>query len=155
MILLHNVHYMAGKRLHLWLWFHYTRTTINRNILLTEVKTLPNFCQSWIHLQHKPISSVKDYSGIRGYFIQFLVLHLPAKLSCLHGERILQQGGYTQPLQEQLLFSVSPPWEQAAERWVWWAQFNAPLCKLIISIDHHLGNGMGWLGKVMVRGKCL
>lgn len=25
-------------------------------------------------------------------------------------------------------------------------QFNAPLCKLIISIDHHSGNGAGWLG---------
>ena len=44
--------------------------------------------------------------------------------------------------------TVSPPWEQAAERWVWWAQFNAPLCKLIISIDHHSGNRTAWLGTV-------
>lgn len=45
----------------------------------------------------------------------------PAKCPSLHGETILQQRRYMSPRQEQLPLSVSFPWEQAAERWVWWA----------------------------------
>lgn len=78
----------------------------------------------------------------------------PAKCSSLHGEWILQQRRYMSPRQEQLPLSVRFPWEQAAERWVWWANLMLHYANWSSQLTIALVTGWAdWVRRVSVSKK--